>query len=98
MIQILGLLMVVVVGFGGCRYLIKTHTEKYDNGKMSVHNGKWVEYYESGSVSWEGNWVDGKKEGKGVYYYESGEVKLEGNYVDGKFEGKWVRYYQSGEV
>jgi antitoxin component YwqK of YwqJK toxin-antitoxin module len=92
------LLILMMVGFGGCGYLIKTHTENYDNGKMSVHNGKWVEYYESGEVKKEGNYVDGKKEGKWVEYYESGKVEIEKNHVNGKREDKWVWYYESGDM
>ncbi|MEE3040443.1 MAG: hypothetical protein VX948_06255, partial [Candidatus Latescibacterota bacterium] len=62
--------------------------------------GKWVEYYDSGGVEWEGNNVDGKREGKWVEYYEGGKrrVEREGNYVDGKLEGKVVLYYESGGV
>ena len=68
--RMIGFLMMVglVVGvFNGCGYLIKTHTEKYDNGKMSG----------------EANYIDGKKEGKYVEYYESGKVMGKGNYVNG---------------
>ena len=71
------LILMMVVGFGGCGYLIKTHTEKYDNGK-------WVEYYESGEVRQEGNYVEGKREGNWVWYYESGKVKDEDIYKDGE--------------
>ena len=86
------LLILMMVGvWSGCGYLIKTHTEKYDNGK-------WVEYYESGEVKKEGNYVDGKKVGKWVLYYESGKVEVEENFVDGKQEGKSVGYYESGKV
>ena len=86
------LLILMMVGvWSGCGYLIKTHTEKYDNGK-------WVEYYESGEVKKEGNYVDGKKEGKWVEYYENGKVWVEGNFVNGKKVGKWVEYDESGKV
>ena len=66
-------------------------------GKM-VQHGYYKEYYESGKVEWEVNYLDGKLEGKSVEYYESGKVKREGNLVDGKLEGKWVSYYESGKV
>ena len=85
MTKLLLILMIVgwVVGvFNGCGHLIKTHTEKYDNGK----------------VSGEGNYIDGKEEGSFVFYYESGKVKGEGHYVVGEKEGKVIAYYESGEI
>jgi hypothetical protein len=85
MTKLLLILMMVglVVGvFNGCGHLIKTHTEKYDNGK----------------VSGEGNYIDGKEEGSFVSYYESGKVKGEGHYVVGEKEGKVIAYYESGEI
>lgn len=85
MTKLLLILMMVglVVGvFNGCGHLIKTHTEKYDNGK----------------VSGEGNYIDGKEEGSFVSYYESGKIKGEANYVVGEKEGKVITYYESGEI
>ena len=85
MTKLLLILMIVgwVVGvFNGCGHLIKTHTEKYDNGK----------------VSGEGNYIDGKEEGPFVSYYESGKIKGEANYVVGEKEGKVIAYYESGKI
>ena len=85
MTKLLLILMMVglVVGvFNGCGHLIKTHTGKYDNGK----------------VSGEGNYIDGKEEGSFVAYYESGKIKGEANYVVGEKEGKVIAYYESGEI
>ena len=85
MTKLLLILMIVgwVVGvFNGCGHLIKTHTEKYDNGK----------------VSGEGNYIDGKEEGSFVSYYESGKIKGEANYVVGEKEGKVIAYYESGKI
>ena len=56
------------------------------------------EYYESGKVKQEVNYVDDKKEGEWVEYRESGKVKWEGNYVDGKLEGKVVYYDEDGNI
>ena len=109
MTKLLLILMIVgwVVGvFNGCGHLIKTHTEKYDNGKVSgegnyidgKEEGPFVSYYESGKVKGEGHYVDGKEEGSFVFYYESGKVKGEGRYVGGKEEGSFVSYYESGKI
>ena len=65
LLMMIGLVVGVFNGFG---YVIKTHTEKYDNGKMSG----------------EANYIDGKEEGKVVSYYESGEIVDEDIYRDGK--------------
>ena len=109
MTKLLLILMIVgwVVGvFNGCGHLIKTHTEKYDNGKVSgegnyidgKEEGPFVSYYESGKVKGEGRYVGGKEEGPFVSYYESGKIKGEANYVVGEKEGKVIAYYESGKI
>jgi len=109
MTKLLLILMIVgwVVGvFNGCGHLIKTHTEKYDNGKVSgegnyidgKEEGSFVSYYESGKVKGEGRYVGGKEEGPFVSYYESGKIKGEANYVVGEKEGKVIAYYESGKI
>ena len=89
---------------------LEVKTEEWDNGNIKVEfqfyragesvikHGYYKEYYESGEVEWEVNFVDGKLDGKGVVYYESGKVMVEGNYVDGKKEGKKVYYDEEGNI
>jgi antitoxin component YwqK of YwqJK toxin-antitoxin module len=66
----------------------------YEEGKEinDIKKGKWVEYYESGSLLAKGKYVYGKKSGTWKEYFENGCVKAKGNYVDGKKQGKWTEY------
>ena len=90
---------------------LEVGTIKWDNGNIKVEfqyfrdiagkvvqYGYYNDYYESGKVKWESNYVYGKLEGKSVWYYESGEVEREGNYVDGKRDGKSVYYDEEGNI
>jgi len=57
------------------------------------------EYYESGEVMLEVNYVNGELlDREEIMYYESGAVKYKSNYVDGELHGEEIEYYESGEV
>jgi len=55
-------------------------------------------YYESGALSWEIPYIDGKRHGIGMGYYESGALSWETPYVDGKIHGISRFYYESGTL
>ena len=54
------------------------------DGKL---NGEGKEYFEdTGSLKYEGNFVDGKYDGQGKLYGEDGKVIYEGTFVNGEVE------------
>ena len=72
-------------------------------------NGPYVQYFENGQKSEEGNYKNGKYDGLMTQWYENGKKKLEGHYKNGKQEGLWTewdedgkkieeRHYKNGEV
>ena len=56
------------------------------------------EYYPSGKLKKESNFVNGKKEGISKFYYESGKLSGECNYENGKLEGIAKTYFESGQL
>jgi hypothetical protein len=48
------------------------------------------------NLTYEGEWLEGKKHGFGVLYYASG-VRFEGDFQDGKKHGKGKLYYSQGD-
>ena len=52
-------------------------------------NGKGKEYNREGKLSFEGEFLDGKKNGFGKEYYSNGNLRFEGIYMENmKWEGK----------
>lgn len=54
--------------------------------------------YPDGSISAEGNIVDGKPDGYWKTYYPDGKLKSEGNRIDFQLSGVWVFYAQNGDT
>ena len=51
-------------------------------------NGKYLEYYDSGQLKEETDYLNGKLHGKWLLYHESGQLWIECNYIDDKKHGK----------
>ena len=56
------------------------------------------EFYPSGKLKSEQNYISGKLEGIGKGYYESGKLQWEETYKNGKLEGIAKGYYESGKL
>ena len=62
-------------------------------------NGPVKEYREDfGFPSFEGEYLNGKRNGKGKEYGPSGKVEYEGEYLNGKRNGKGKEYNDDGEL
>ena len=66
--------------------------KKIDNYEVEYLNGKGKEYYKSGELKFEGEYLCGRKHGKGKEYYERGKLKFEGEYLYGRKCGKGKDY------
>jgi len=64
----------------------------YYNFKLSsTFTGKYLEYYDNGSIYVEYTFVNGIKSGKTINYFNNGKTRYEATYVGGKISGKyWV--------
>ena len=67
--------------YGGFMYKLKNNI-----------NGKGKEYYNSGELQFEGEYLNGKRNGQGKEYYKDGKIEFEGEYLDGKRNGKGKEY------
>ena len=54
-------------------------------------NGKVKEYYDSGKLIFEGEYLNGHRNGKGKEYYSTNYLKFEGEYLNGRKNGKRER-------
>ena len=61
-----------------------------------IKNGKAKEYYDNGQLSFEGEYLDGKRSGKGKEYNNDGEILFEGEYLDGnRWNDKCIEYNEN---
>ena len=56
------------------------------------------EYYESGKLKVEANYMNGEPEGITMVYYESGALRSEANFTKGKLDGINKLYHESGTL
>ena len=49
-------------------------------------------------LSFEGEYLIGKRNGKGKEYYYNGNLESEYGYINGKRNGKGKEYYDNGEL
>ena len=58
----------------------------------------WSFYFESGNLSEESNYKDGKLNGLSKKYFENGNLQSESNYIDHKYNGIVKFYYENGNL
>ena len=46
--------------------------------------GNVKEYFKSGKIKFEGEYLNGKRHGKGKEFYNNGQIKFEGDFLNGK--------------
>ena len=79
---------------------------KYANGKVSVQgtykhfylNGPYKVYYFDGSLFYESNYVNGRREGAFKSYFYGNIPESEGNYKAGDKDGLWRYYHPNGKL
>lgn len=62
------------------------------------YTGKVFKLGKSGSIQFEGNYKDGKRNGEFVFYDENKKIKKTENFSEGKKQGKFVTYNSNGSV
>ena len=72
-------------------------SEGYFN-KDGYKDGKFISYYNSGSVSEESNWKAGVKEGTQINYYPDGKISKSTSYKNGEEDGYVKDYYANGTM
>lgn len=61
--------------------------------------GKWKEYYPTGQLKAEGEYLNDRKSGPWLFYHQNGKVEQTGQYTkEGKPTGDWKWYYDSGNI
>ena len=69
----------------------------YDS--QGFKQGKWKEFYITGELKAEGEYLNDKKIGEWIYYYQNAKIEQRGKFgKDGKPTGDWKWYYESGNV
>jgi len=62
-----------------------------------IPSGKGIEYYKDGSIKYEGDWVNGKREGNGKAVYKNGDYYI-GSFKNNFRDGKGIEYYKNGNI
>ena len=75
--------------------LVKNEISSQLNSTKDSSNGPFKEYYDTGQLKSEGNYIEGKKDGLWETYYPTitGELMYKGNYKNGEQHGYWEYYY-----
>ena len=60
----------------------------YSDEKLTIKNGRYIEYWDDGTVNRKGSFTNNKKSGMWVDY--AGYSKGKGEYINGKKNGLWV--------
>ena len=63
-----------------------------------LFQGVRKEYYDDGTLAYEGQYKDGVMNGHSTSYYETGVLKTEGSMMNNKKEGDWKIYKESGDL
>jgi antitoxin component YwqK of YwqJK toxin-antitoxin module len=81
------------------------HKSFYENGQASEEiewvndykEGKWMQYFEDGTVKLKATHNFNMVNGRYYYYYPNGLLMILGNFVDDKRHGPWVFYDENGK-
>lgn len=65
---------------------------------LGLKNGKWLSYYQNGTLAFEGEFDEGQPKGKHKYYHENGVLKSVGKHKAGARHGIWRNYNAKGET
>jgi len=60
--------------------------------------GEWIDFYGTGEVKAQGQYVDNQRSGKWTFYFRSGGIEQTGRFQRGRFQGLWVWYYPDGST
>jgi TonB family protein len=66
--------------------------------KCAKKQGMFKNYFESGKIMSEEQYIDNKKNGKWIQYYENGIKDYESNYKDNIKSGIWIWYFDNGQI
>jgi YD repeat-containing protein len=80
----------------------------YDKGNLlgegiiddeGLKQGPWKEYYQTGELRAEGEYLDGARYKKWKFYFKDGSIEQHGAYLaGGKPHGMWKWYYEDGDI
>ena len=70
----------------------------YEDQKLEVRKGPYVQYYENGNVASEGNFDKGYPLGEWRFYYANKQLAEKLNYYWGKLNGEFVSFFENGAV
>lgn len=66
---------------------------------QGLRQGPWIEYYPTGEVRAEGEYLNGDRYKKWKFYFISGKLEQVGAYLEGGlYTGLWTWYYENDQV
>lgn len=75
---------------------IRTAEGSFDENENRV--GEWKNYYETGELMSQGQFVNDRQNGEWKFYFQNGKPEQVGNFNGGVAEGEWKWYFPSGNL
>jgi antitoxin component YwqK of YwqJK toxin-antitoxin module len=60
--------------------------------------GPWKDYYKSGKIRAEGNYLNNNRSGEWRFYFANGKLEQKGKYLRGRENGLWTWCHENGRV
>jgi antitoxin component YwqK of YwqJK toxin-antitoxin module len=86
---------IVIKGYVFANGILRYEGITDEDGKRQ---GLWKEFYPTGELKSEGNYINSKQEDVWKFYFENQKVEVKGRYKNGKKEGTWYWNYPNGEL
>lgn len=64
----------------------------------SMRSGVWKYYYPSGSIAFEGRFIEDNPHGIHIWFWPNGQRKEEGQYAMGRKNGDWKKFQEDGSL
>lgn len=82
-------------------YLYNEMGQKISEGIIDEEGrrvGNWKDFYETGELRANGNYLDNQRSGEWFFYFRNGAIEQKGRFARGRFEGTWTWYYPDGTI
>jgi antitoxin component YwqK of YwqJK toxin-antitoxin module len=81
-------------------WIINTGIERSEgNYRNGERHGKWRNFsVNTGTLTFEGSFVDGIPNGRHTYYQENGKILEQGTFSMGQFNGVWRKFDENGQL
>jgi antitoxin component YwqK of YwqJK toxin-antitoxin module len=77
---------------------VKISEGTYSDKKLTLKNGEFIHYYESGDIRLIENYRDNKLNGKSISYFQNGNIDYNVEYKNDNLNGTCMWYHENGQM